>query len=66
MSGRRRVVLARAAAVASGAFRFAREPIGNGPIDEYPVVAATNDGAVVAWASRTGDRSVIRVLRAVP
>jgi len=66
MSGRRRVVLARAAAVASGALRFAREPIGNGPIDEYPVVAATNDGAVVAWASRTGDRSVIRVLRAVP
>lgn len=66
MSGRRRVVLARAAAVASGAFRFAREPIGNGPIDEYPVVAATNDAAVVAWASRTGDRSVIRVLRAVP
>jgi len=66
MSGRRRVVLAHAAAVASGALRFAREPIGNGPIDEYPVVAATTDGAVVAWASRTGDRSVIRVLRAVP
>ncbi len=66
MSGRRRVVLARAAPVASGALRFAREPVGNGPIDEYPVVAATSDGAVVAWASRTGDRSVIRVLRAVP
>lgn len=66
MSGRRRVVLARAAAVASGALRFAREPVGNGQIDEYPVVAATSDGAVVAWASRTADRSVIRVLRALP
>lgn len=65
-NGRRRVVLARAPAVASGALRFAREPIGNGQIDEYPVVAATGDGAVIAWASRTGDRSVIRVLTTAP
>jgi hypothetical protein len=66
MSGRRRVVLVRGAAVAGKSLRFAREPIGNGPMDEYPVVAATSDAAVVAWVSRTGDRSVIRVVTTAP
>jgi hypothetical protein len=66
MSGRRRVVLARARTVPAGSLRFVREPIGNGQFDEYPVVAGTSDGAVVAWASRIGDRSVIRVQVTAP
>jgi hypothetical protein len=65
-SGRRRVVLARAVKTPTGSVRFSREPIGNGQLDEYPVVAGTTDGAVVAWASRIGDRSVIRVQVTAP
>lgn len=65
-AGRRRVVLARGTAAVGKPLTFERTLLGDGPRDEYPVVAAVPDGAVVAWVSGPTDGSMIRVRRVAP
>jgi len=63
-NGTRRVIVGRAAPAA--AVRFTREVLASGGTDQYPVVAAAGDGAIVAWVSGAAERSVIRVRRETP
>lgn len=62
-SGTRRVVAGRAAAASSAPIHFERQIIASGGTDQYPVVAATERAAIVAWVSGAAERSVIRVRR---
>ena len=63
-NGTRRVIVGRAAPAA--AVRFTRAVLASGGTDQYPVVAAAGDGAIVAWVSGAAERSVIRVRRETP
>jgi len=60
-NGRRQVVVSHATAVATASPRFTREVIRGAGSDQYPVVAATDEGGVVAWVSGAPEKSVIRV-----
>ena len=62
-SGTRRIALARGSVDAKGDVRFVRQPLGEVFIGTYPVVAASSDGATVAWTSGPAGRTVIRVAK---
>jgi hypothetical protein len=59
--GHRRVALARGTFDRDGRRQFVRQPLSTGASGSYPAVAATANGAVVAWTSGPGGQSVVRV-----
>jgi hypothetical protein len=59
--GHRRVALARGTFGRDGRRQFVRQPLSTGASGSYPAVAATANGAVVAWTSGPGGQSVVRV-----
>ena len=62
-SGTRRIALARGSIDAKGDVRFVRQPLGEAFSGTYPVVAASSDGATVAWTSGPAGQTVIRVAK---
>lgn len=63
LDGSCRVVVAEGVPAERGATRFTRVPLATSERGEFPVVAAVDDGSVVAWTSGPLTRSVIRVER---
>ena len=61
--GARRVALARGAIDPSGVARLVRQTIVDAAPAVYPVLAAVDDGMVVAWTSGPGGQTVIRAER---
>jgi hypothetical protein len=61
--GTRQLALARATIDSKGAVQFVRHPIGDGTRGEYPVLATTRAGTVIAWTSGSAGQTVIRVER---
>jgi hypothetical protein len=61
--GTRRVALARGSLDGSGVARFAKQPVGDSVRAEYPVLASTNDGTVLAWTSGSVGHTVLRIER---
>jgi hypothetical protein len=59
----RRVAVARGTIAAQGSARFVRQPIGDALSAVYPVLAAVDDGAIVAWTSGSAGQSVLRAER---
>jgi hypothetical protein len=66
LNGTRRVVVAQGLPAERGTTRFTRVPLAASERGEFPVVAAVDDGSVVAWTSGPATRSVIRVERVEP
>ena len=62
-NGTRRIALARGTIDAKGTARFMRQPIGDLTRAEYPTLATTSDGTIVAWTSGTPGQTVIRAER---
>jgi len=62
-NGARHVVVARTGNGAAGRPQFARQTLQDEATAQYPSVASTDRGAVVAWTSGAAARSVIRVAR---
>jgi hypothetical protein len=63
INGSRRVVMSKTVPVNQGPARFTRVPVGITDRGEYPVVAAADDGYLIAWTSGPPTQSVIRVER---
>jgi hypothetical protein len=61
--GTRRIALARGSIDASGVARFVKQPIGDGVRAEYPALAVTTEGTLVAWTSGSVGQTVLRMER---
>jgi hypothetical protein len=61
--GTRAIAAARGTIDVNGAARFVRQPISDGTRGEYPVVAHSSDGTLVAWTSGTIGQTLIRTQR---
>ena len=61
--GTRRIALARGSVDANGVARFMKQPIGDGLRAEYPALASTSDGTLVAWTSGSVGQTVLRIER---
>ncbi len=57
--GVRRIVVARGTVNSSGAAQFVRQRIEDAAAATYPVVAATEDGTIVAWTSGASGQTVL-------
>ncbi|HVQ17146.1 MAG TPA: sialidase family protein [Vicinamibacterales bacterium] len=61
--GTRRVALARGSIDSKGVARFVKQPIGDNVRAEYPALARTSDGTLVAWTSGAVGQTVLRTER---
>ena len=63
LKGTRQVVISDGVADGRGPGHFTRVPLDIGARGEYPVVAAVEEGYLIAWTSGSSEQSVIRVKR---
>jgi hypothetical protein len=61
--GTRRLAVAGGAISVKGVVRFDRQPIVDGARAEYPALATTSDGTLVAWTSGSAGATALRVQR---
>ncbi|HVQ12042.1 MAG TPA: sialidase family protein [Vicinamibacterales bacterium] len=61
--GTRRIALARGSVGANGVARFVKQPIGDAVRAEYPALALTSDGTLVAWTSGSVGQTALRTER---